>query len=222
MIQPLSSHCRATQRLLQSVTICNGFVFPSHSRATQRLLPLALVALAALLLLSACQTKKKIVEEQRTEHHSSLSASSALKASATHNETASTQAQSSSTLQAAASSSTLTDSIVERVRDLFVTDPSGRLLHREHETSRERHHTQKQGQQRANFAGNDNSTKMSNLEGKSAQSENSDKSDKSDQSDLSEKNKKEITSAPHYLSKLALVLACSCFFLFIIYKRRRS
>lgn len=29
-------------------------------------------------------------------------------------------------------------------------------------------------------------------------------------------------SAPHYLSKLALVLACSCFFLFIIYKRRRS
>lgn len=200
MIQPLSSHCHATQRLL----------------------PLALVALAALLLLSACQTKRKIVEEQRTEHHSSLSSTSALQASATHNEAATTQAQSSSTLQAAASSSTLTDSIVERVRDLFVTDSSGRLLHREHETSRERHHTQKQGQQRANFAGNDNSTKMSAQSGQSAQSENSDKSDQSDQSDQSEKNKKETTSAPHYLSKLALVLACSCFFLFIIYKRRRS
>lgn len=200
MIQPLSSLCRATQRLL----------------------PLALVALAALLLLSACQTKRKIVEEQRTEHHSSLSSTSALQASSTHNEAATTLAQSSSTLQAAASSSTLTDSIVERVRDLFVTDSSGQLLHREHETSRERHHTQKQGQQRANFAGNDNSSKMSNLEGKSAQSENSDQSDQSDGSDLSEKNKKEITSAPHYLSKLALVLACSCFFLFIIYKRRRS
>ena len=184
-----------------------------HCRATQRLLPFALAALAVLLLLSACQTKKKIVEEQHTEHHSSLSSTSALQASATHNEATSTQAQSSSTLQAAASSSTLTDSIVERVRDLFVTDSSGRLLHREHETSRERHHTQKQGQQRANFAGNDNSTKMS------AQSENSDKSDKSD---LSEKNKKETTSSPHYLSKLALVLVCSCFFLFIIYKRRRS
>lgn len=200
MIQPLSSHCHATQRLF----------------------PLALVALAALLLLSACQTKRKIVEEQRTEHHSSLSSTSALQASATHNEAASTLAQSSSTLQAAASSSTLTDSIVERVRDLFVADSSGRLLHREHETSRERHRAQKQGQQRANFAGNDNSSKMSNLEGKSAQSENSDQSDQSDGSDLSEKNKKEITSAPHYLSKLALVLACSCFFLFIIYKRRRS
>lgn len=200
MIQPLSSHCRATQRLL----------------------PLALVALAALLLLSACQTKRKIVEEQRTEHHSSLSSTSALQASATHNEAATTLAQSSSTLQAAASSSTLTDSIVERVRDLFVADSSGRLLHREHETSRERHHTQKQGQQRANFAGNDNSSEMSTQSGQSAQSENSDKSDKSDESDLSEKNKKETTSAPHYLSKLALVLACSCFFLFIIYKRRRS
>lgn len=200
MIQPLSSHCRATQRLL----------------------PLALVALAALLLLAACQTKRKIVEEQRTEYHSSLSSTSALQASATHNETTSTQAQSSSTLQAAASSSTLTDSIVERVRDLFVADSSGRLLHREHETSRERHHTQKQGQQRANLAGNDNSSEMSAQSGQSAQSENSDKSDKSDQSDQSEKNKKETSSAPHYLSKLALVLACSCFFLFIIYKHRRS
>lgn len=200
MIQPLSSHCRATQRLL----------------------PLALVALAALLLLAACQTKKKIVEQQRAEHHSSLSASSALQASATHNEAATTQAQSSSTLQAAASSSTLTDSTVERVRDLFVTDSSGRLLHREHETSRERFRAQKQGQQRANFAGNDNSTKISNLARESAQSENSDQSDQSDQSDSSEKNKKETTSAPHYLSKLALVLVCSCFFLFIIYKRRRS
>lgn len=200
MIQPLSPHCRATQRLL----------------------PLALVALAALLLLSACQTKRKIVEEQRTEHHSSLSASSALQASATHNETTSTQAQSSSTLQAAASSSTLTDSIVERVRDLFVADSSGRLLHREHETSRERHRAQKQGQQRANFAGNDNSSKMSAQSGQSAQSENSDQSDQSDQSDSSESHKKETTSAPHYLSKLALVLVCSCFFLFIIYKRRRS
>ena len=195
---------------------------PPHCRATQRLLPLALVALAVLLLLSACQTKRKIVEEQHTEHHSSLSASSALQASATHNEAATTLAQSSSTLQAAASSSTLTDSIVERVRDLFVADSSGRLLHREHETSRERHRAQKQGQQRANFAGNDNSSKMSNLEGKSAQSENSDQSYKSDGSDSSESHKKKTTSAPHYLSKLALVLACSCFFLFIIYKRRRS
>lgn len=194
----------------------------SHSRATQRLLPFALVALAALLLLAACQTKKKIVEEQRTEHHSSLSSTSALQASATHNETASTQAQSSNRALAEAVSFARTDSIVERVRDLFVADSSGRLLHREHETSRERHHTQKQGQQRANFAGNDNSSKMSNLEGKSALSENSDQSDKSDGSDLSEKNKKETTSAPHYLSKLALVLVCSCFFLFIIYKRRRS
>lgn len=200
MIQPLSSHCRATQRLL----------------------PLALVALAALLLLAACQTKKKIVEEQHTEHHSSLSASSALQASATHNETTSTQAQSSSRTLAEAASFARSDSIVERVRDLFVTDSSGRLLHREHETSRERHHTQKQGQQRANFAGNDNSSEMSAQSGQSAQSENSDKSDLSDESDLSEKNKKETTSAPHYLSKLALVLACSCFFLFIIYKRRRS
>lgn len=195
---------------------------PPHCRATQRLLPLALVALAALLLLSACQTKRKIVEEQHTEHHSSLSSTSALQASSTHNEAATTLTQSSNRALAEAASFARTDSIVERVRDLFVTDSTGRLLHREHETSRERHHTQKQGQQRANFAGNDNSSKMSNLEGKSAQSENSDKSDKSDQSDQSEKNKKETTSAPHYLSKLALVLACSCFFLFIIYKRRRS
>lgn len=192
---------------------------PPHCRATQRLLPLALVALAALLLLSACQTKRKIVEEQHTEHHSSLSSTSALQASSTHNEAATTLTQSSNRALAEAASFARTDSIVERVRDLFVTDSTGRLLHREHETSRERHHTQKQGQQRANFAGNDNSSKMSNLEGKSAQSENSDKSDKSDQS---EKNKKETTSAPHYLSKLALVLACSCFFLFIIYKRCRS
>ena len=192
---------------------------PPHCRATQRLLPLALVALAALLLLSACQTKRKIVEEQHTEHHSSLSSTSALQASSTHNEAATTLTQSSNRALAEAASFARTDSIVERVRDLFVTDSTGRLLHREHETSRERHHTQKQGQQRANFAGNDNSSKMSNLEGKSAQSENSDKSDKSDQS---EKNKKETTSSPHYLSKLALVLACSCFFLFILYKRRRS
>lgn len=200
MIQPLSSLCRATQRLL----------------------PLALVALAALLLLSACQTKRKIVEEQRTEHHSSLSSTSALQASSTHNEAATTLTQSSNRALAEAVSFARTDSIVERVRDLFVADSSGRLLHREHETSRERHRAQKQGQQRANFAGNDNSTEMSAQSGQSAQSENSDKSDQSDQSDSSEKNKKETTSAPHYLSKLALVLACSCFFLFIIYKRRRS
>lgn len=222
MIQPLSSHSRATQRLLQSVTICNGFVFPSHSRATQRLLSLALVALAALLLLAACQTKRKIVEEQHTEHHSSLSASSALQASATHNETTSTQAQSSSTLQAAASSSTLTDSIVERVRDLFVADSSGRLLHREHETSRERHRAQKQGQRCADLAAHDNSFEISAQSAQAAQAKNSDQSDQSDQSDSSESHKKETSSAPHYLSKLALVLVCSCFFLFIIYKRRRS